>query len=88
MAYDSQKVRAKENMNLATLGPANDKHHKAFRVSQFFAKLYMGPDFPSLADEIAEQRPDISFKVTTFTNKQIVILYHLLVHTNQIHMLD
>ena len=27
----------------------------------------MGPDFPSLADEIAEARPDMNIKVTAFT---------------------
>ena len=27
----------------------------------------MGPDFPSLADEIAEPRPDMNIKVTAFT---------------------
>ena len=27
----------------------------------------MGPDFPSLADEIAELRPDMNIKVTAFT---------------------
>ena len=33
----------------------------------FFTKLYIEPDFPSLADEIAEPRPDMDIKVTTFT---------------------
>ena len=27
----------------------------------------MGPDFPSLADEITEPRPDMNIKVTAFT---------------------
>ena len=30
-------------------------------------KLYTGPDFPSLADEIAEQHQDMNIKVTAFT---------------------
>ena len=33
----------------------------------FFDKLYMEPDFPILADEIAEARPDINIKVAAFT---------------------
>ena len=34
---------------------------------QLFAKLLIGPDFTSLADEIAEPRPDMNIKVTAFT---------------------
>ena len=30
-------------------------------------QLYIKPDFPSLADEIAEPRPDVNIKVTAFT---------------------
>ena len=32
-----------------------------------FTKLLIKPDFPSLADEIAEPRPDMNIKVATFT---------------------
>ena len=33
------------------------------------------PDFPCLADEIVEPRPDISIKVTAFTESKKVLLY-------------
>ena len=33
----------------------------------FFTKLQIEPDFSCLADEIAEQRPDMNIKVTAFT---------------------
>ena len=33
----------------------------------FSTKLYVDPDFPSLADEIAEPRPDMNIKVAAFT---------------------
>ena len=33
----------------------------------FLPKLNIEPDFPSLADEIAEPRPDMNIKVTAFT---------------------
>ena len=32
-----------------------------------FTKLLIKPDFPSLADELAEQRPDMNIKVAAFT---------------------
>ena len=32
-----------------------------------FTKLYIEPDFPSLADEIAEPHPDMNIKVAAFT---------------------
>ena len=32
-----------------------------------FTKLKIKPDFPSLADEIAEPRPDMNIKVAAFT---------------------
>ena len=32
-----------------------------------FTKLLIEPDFPSLADEIAEPRPDMNIKVAAFT---------------------
>ena len=32
-----------------------------------FTSLPIKPDFPSLADEIAEPRPDMNFKVAAFT---------------------
>ena len=33
----------------------------------FFAKLLIKPNFPSLADEIAEPHPDMNIKVAAFT---------------------
>ena len=33
----------------------------------FFTKLKIEPDFPCLADEIDEQRPDMNIKVAAFT---------------------
>ena len=33
----------------------------------FFTKLKIKPDFPSLANEIAEPRPDMNIKVAAFT---------------------
>ena len=33
----------------------------------FFTKLSIEPDYPSLADEIAEPRPDMNLKVAAFT---------------------
>ena len=33
----------------------------------FFTKLKIKPDFPCLADEISEPRPDMNIKVTAFT---------------------
>ena len=36
----------------------------------FFTKLQKEPDFPSLADEIAEPHPDINIKVTAFTENK------------------
>ena len=33
----------------------------------FFAKFSIEPPFPSLADEIAEPRPDMNIKVANFT---------------------
>ena len=33
----------------------------------FFTKLLIKPDFPSLADKIAEPHPDMNIKVTAFT---------------------
>ena len=46
-----------------------------------FTKLLIKPDFPSLADEIAEPRPDINIKVAAFTvsEKSIYILPERLV---------
>ena len=32
----------------------------------FFTKLYIEPDFPCLADEIAEPRPDMNIQVAAF----------------------
>ena len=36
----------------------------------FFTKLYIGPDFPCLADEIAEPCPDMNIKVAAFTESE------------------
>ena len=33
-----------------------------------FTKLYIKPDFPSLADEIAEPHPDMNIKVAAYKN--------------------
>ena len=33
----------------------------------FFIKFKIEPDFPCLADEIAEPRPDMNIKVAAFT---------------------
>ena len=33
----------------------------------FFTKLLIEPDFPCLADETAEPRPDMNIKVAAFT---------------------
>ena len=33
----------------------------------FFIKFLIEPDFPSLAGEIAETRPDVNIKVAAFT---------------------
>ena len=34
---------------------------------KLFTKLYLKPDFPSLADGIAKPRPDMNIKVAAFT---------------------
>ena len=39
----------------------------AQKAYQLFTKLYIEPDFPSLADGIAEPRPDMNIKVAAFT---------------------
>ena len=36
-------------------------------AQQFFTKLWIEPDFPCLADEIAEPRSDMNIKVAAFT---------------------
>ena len=36
-------------------------------VHKYQNKLLLKPDFPSLADEIAEPRPDVNIKVAAFT---------------------
>ena len=38
----------------------------------------MKPDFPSLADEIAEPRPDVNIKVAAFTVSEKFINMHIL----------
>ena len=37
------------------------------KTNYLFTKLSITPDFPSLADEIAEPRPDMNIKVAAFT---------------------
>ena len=39
----------------------------AQKVNLLFTKLKIKPDFPSLADEIAEPHPDMNIKVAAFT---------------------
>ena len=39
----------------------------AQKVYELFTKLWIKPDFPFLADEIAEPRPDMNIKVASFT---------------------
>ena len=39
----------------------------AQKADKLFTKLKIKPDFPSLADEIAEPRPDMNIKVAAFT---------------------
>ena len=41
----------------------------------FFTKLSIEPDFPCLADELAEPRPDMNIKVTHLYREQKVLLY-------------
>ena len=44
-----------------------------------FIKLQIKPDFPSLADEIAEQRPDMNVKVAdTVTVDRYILMQHQL----------
>ena len=39
----------------------------AQKAYQLFTKLIIKPDYPSLADEIAEPHPDMNIKVAAFT---------------------
>ena len=39
----------------------------AQKAYQLFTKILIKPDFPSLADEIAEPHPDMNIKVAAFT---------------------
>ena len=41
--------------------------YAAQRTYVFSTKLYIQHDFPSLADELAEPRPDMNIKVAAFT---------------------
>ena len=43
----------------------------------FFTKLEIQPDFPCLADEIAEQRRDMNIKVAAFTISKKSINAHV-----------
>ena len=36
----------------------------------FFIKLEIEPDFPCLADKIAEPRPDMNIKIAAFTGSK------------------
>ena len=40
---------------------------EAKKAYYLFSKLKIEPDFPSLADEIAEPRPNMNIKVAAFT---------------------
>ena len=42
-------------------------HLRGLKSLLIFTKLEIKPDFPSLADEIAEPHPDINIKVAAFT---------------------
>ena len=42
-------------------------HARLRSPNNLFTLRQIGPDFPSLADEIAEQRPDMNIKVTACT---------------------
>ena len=50
------------------------------QTTKFFIKLEMEPDFPCLADEIAEPRPGMNIKVAAFTvnEKSSTIYAHFL----------
>ena len=37
------------------------------KADELFTKLKIKPDFPSLADEIAQPHPDMNIKVAAFT---------------------
>ena len=37
------------------------------KLSQYTVRIFIKTDFPSLADEIAELRPDMNIKVAAFT---------------------
>ena len=39
----------------------------AQKAYQLFTKLLIKPDFPSLADEVAEPHPDMNIKIAAFT---------------------
>ena len=45
----------------------------------FFIKLLLEPDFPCLADEIVEPRPDMNIKVTAFTESNK--FYYIMANT-------
>ena len=45
---------------------------------EFFTKLQIEPDFPCLADEIAEPRPDMNIKVAALTESKK--FYYILIH--------
>ena len=46
-----------------------------FRVYTVMLFMKYAPDFPSLADEIAELRPDMNIKVAAFTVTKSSIIY-------------
>ena len=47
----------------------------------YFTKLYIKPDFPSLADETSEPRPDMNIKVAAFTVSEKSISINLYFRT-------
>ena len=44
----------------------------AQKAYKLFTKLELKPDFPYLADEIAESHPDMNIKVAAFTESEKV----------------
>ena len=43
------------------------ERYSEFIIDANLKSFSIGPDFPSLANEIAEQRPEMNIKVTAFT---------------------
>ena len=49
----------------------------AQKADKLFTKLYIEPDFPSLAGEIAEPRQDMNIKVAAFTVSESQVCIYL-----------